>query len=63
MFDASFRDKDAMKKCRYFAYRQAAYIYSGGQPVGRVQLPQCMVDGIRKVFPDKDGEYVGHKDA
>eukprot|EP00978_Attheya_sp_CCMP212_P049031 scaffold606501_cov145-Attheya_sp.AAC.1 len=29
----------------------------------RVQIPQCVLTGIRKLWPDKKNEYIGHRDA
>jgi hypothetical protein len=57
------RDDVANKNRRYFAYRQAAYVWCEGPPHERVRLPNCMVNGIRELWPEEDGKYVGHKDA
>jgi hypothetical protein len=47
------------------AYRQMALTINGG-PTGagnRVELPACVLSGIRSMFPDADGQYMGHRDA
>lgn len=54
--------KVSNKNRRYFAYRQSAFIYCEGPPGQRVKLPKCMVDGIREMWPEESGKYVGHKD-
>jgi hypothetical protein len=44
------------------AYRQMALTINGG-PTGagnRVELPKCVLSGIRSMFPDADGQYMGH---
>jgi hypothetical protein len=46
------------------AYRQMALTINGG-PAGagnRVQLPACVLSGIRSIFPDADGQYMGHRE-
>jgi hypothetical protein len=45
------------------AYRQMALTINGG-PTGagnRVELPNCVLSGIRSMFPDADGQYMGHR--
>jgi hypothetical protein len=47
------------RKC---LYRQIALAIAGG-PLGkgkRIQLPCCILDGIRALFPDMNGKYMGH---
>jgi hypothetical protein len=47
-------------------YRQMAIRTSGGKVLGkgnRVALPECVLSGVRELFPSGDGEYVGHRDA
>jgi hypothetical protein len=46
------------------AYRQMALtINSGSTGVGNiVKLPKCVLSGIRSMFPDADGKYMGHRD-
>jgi hypothetical protein len=47
------------------AYRQMALTINGG-PTGagnRVELPpKCVLSGIRSMFPDADGQYMGHRE-
>ena len=28
----------------------------------RVELPECVVKGVRSVYPDEDNRYIGHRD-
>jgi hypothetical protein len=45
-------------------YRQMALIINDG-PMGRgvrMQLPCCVVEGVRALFPDPNAMYMGHKD-
>jgi hypothetical protein len=67
----SFDDgREADEEClnnirRKEAYRQMALTINGG-PTGagnRVELPACVLSGIRSMFPDADGQYMGHRDA
>jgi hypothetical protein len=47
------------------AYRQMALTINSG-PTGagnQVELPACVLSGIRSMFPDADGQYMGHRDA
>ena len=49
------------RKC---LYRQMALTISEG-PLGkgnRIHIPTCARDGIRALFPDEKGNYMGHKD-
>jgi hypothetical protein len=47
------------------AYRQMALTINGGPTSAgnRVELPACVLSGIRSMFPDADGQYMGHRDA
>jgi hypothetical protein len=50
---------------RHGIYRQMALIINDG-PSGRgnrLKLPQCVVDGVRNLFPDPGAFYTGHKEA
>ena len=43
-----------------------AYTYAVHGRLGRgnrVVIPDCVVELIRELFPDPDGEYMGHMDA
>ena len=45
-------------------YRQMALIMNEG-PTGkgvRLELPICIVNGVREMFPEKDHKYMGHMD-
>jgi hypothetical protein len=67
IFDAG---REAHEECpnnirRKEAYHQMALTINGG-PTGagnRVELPACVLSGIRSMFPDADGQYMGHRDA
>jgi hypothetical protein len=51
---------------RRMLYRQMAIRTSGGGVLGkgnRVALPECVISGVRELFPSGDGEYMGHRDA
>jgi hypothetical protein len=47
------------------AYRQMALTINGGATGAgnRVQLLECVLSGIRSMFPDADRQYMGHQDA
>ena len=51
---------------RYEMYRQMVLLVNGG-PMGkgnRMQLPECVVNGIRARYPeDAPEKYTGHKDS
>ena len=51
------------KQRRYLMYRQLAFLMNGGPGGQRIELPQCCVDCIRNMYPEEDGQYVGHKDG
>jgi hypothetical protein len=47
-------------------YQPMAFKMNGNAPLGRgnhVQLPKCVLAGVRSLFPSADGEYMGHRDA
>jgi hypothetical protein len=51
---------------RRMIYNQMAFKMNGNAPLGRgnrVQLPKCVLTGVRTLFPSADGEYMGHRDA
>jgi hypothetical protein len=51
---------------RHMIYQQMAFKMNGNTPLGRgdhVQLPKCVLAGVRSLFPSADGEYTGHRDA
>jgi hypothetical protein len=51
---------------RHMIYQQMAFKMNSNAPLGRgnrVQLPKCVLAGIRSLFPSADGEYMGHRDA
>lgn len=51
------------KACRFKCYRLFSRALRGVLGVGeRMQLPDCVVDGVRSVYPDKNSEYVGFRD-
>lgn len=48
---------------RKFGYQKAVNIIHGVLGRGnRVELPTCVVDGIRNEYPDEDNVYMGYKD-
>jgi hypothetical protein len=62
---AASDDNEETRKRRHGLYRQMALIVNGG-PSGkgvRVKLPECVVAGIRQLFPDPDAKYTGHRDV
>ncbi len=62
-FDKANIDGDAPpNEHRHGLYRQMALIINNG-PSGkgnRMKLPECVVNGVRKLFPDPDALYTGH---
>jgi hypothetical protein len=49
---------------RRLLYRQMAIRLNEGQPLGkgnRVELPPCVISGVRSLFPAEDGSYMGHR--
>jgi hypothetical protein len=51
---------------RRMIYHQMAFKMSSNAPLGRgsrVQLPKCVLAGVRSLFPSADGKYMGHRDA
>jgi hypothetical protein len=45
-------------------YRQMALTINGRSTGAgnRVELPKCVLSGIRSMFPDADGQYMGHRE-
>jgi hypothetical protein len=51
---------------RCMLYRQMAIRSNRDKVLGkgdRIQLPECVLSGVRKLFPSDDGEYMGQCDA
>ena len=49
---------------RRFCYRQVTLLHYGYLGQGnRVRLPACFVEGIHDLYPDVNGNYMGHRDA
>ena len=47
---------------RKFAYQESVRIVYGAMGKGnRVQLPQCVVEGVRKEYPSEKDMYMGYK--
>jgi hypothetical protein len=67
IFDAGWEaDKERPNNIRRKeAYRQMALTINGGLTGAgnQVELPACVLSGIRSMFPDADGQYMGHRDA
>ena len=45
----------------YCAFPRSEYGYLGAG--NRIIIPECVRDYIRSLFPDRDGNYTGHRDA
>ena len=64
-YDAAENDKDTQpNQHRHGLYRQMALIINDG-PCGvgnRLKLPQCVLVGVRNLFPDPQAVYTGHRD-
>jgi hypothetical protein len=64
-YDKAMCDEDAeANKHRYCLYKQMALVINGG-PAGRgnrLKLPECVVTGVRELFPDPGAYYVGHQE-
>jgi hypothetical protein len=59
-------DTESNGRRRTMIYHQMAFKMNGDTPLGRgnrVQLPKCVLAGVRSLFPSADGEYMGHRDA
>ena len=47
---------------RKFAYQESVRIIYGVMGKGnRVQLPQCVIEGVRKEYPSDNDMYMGYK--
>ena len=47
---------------RKFAYQESVRVIYGVMGKGnRVQLPQCVVEGVRREYPDEKDMYMGYK--
>jgi hypothetical protein len=64
-YDQAVNDEDIeANKRRHGLYRQMALLINGG-PSGRgnrLKLPECIVLGVRELFPDPGAYYVGHQE-
>jgi hypothetical protein len=64
-YDQAVNDEDTeANKCRHGLYRQMALLINGG-PSGlgnRLKLPECVVTGVRELFPNPGANYVGHQE-
>ncbi len=52
------------KERRHSLYRQMALIINDG-PSGhgnRVRLPNCVLTGVRELYPDPGAVYTGHRE-
>jgi hypothetical protein len=65
-FDACENNKDKQpNQRRHGLYRQMALIMNDG-PSGkgnRLKLPNCVLVGVRALFPDPDKVYTGHQEV
>jgi hypothetical protein len=67
MFDAGreAEEEHPNNAHRKEAHRQMVLTITGG-PTGagnQIKLPECILSGIRCMFPDADGQHMGHRDA
>jgi hypothetical protein len=52
------------KERRFFGYKQMTFALHGHLGKGqRRELPCCVVDGIREMWPEEDRKYTGYRDA
>ena len=60
--DCSEDETDNNKKMRHLCYKYFVLCCHGklGKK-NRVELPQCVTEGIKKVYPSLDGAYTGYK--
>ena len=54
-----FTQGEKRKLC-YQRYVTVVFGVLGGEK--RKKLPKCVLDGVREVYPDFDGNYMGHMD-
>ena len=48
---------------RYSSYRYIVRCWKGVLSKGtRIKLPVCVIREVRDTFPERSGEYTGHKD-
>ena len=63
LFDQNQTDPLEPNECRKKLYREFVLYHHGHQGRGkRIELPQCVLDGVRKMFPSENAEYMGHRD-
>jgi hypothetical protein len=66
LYNESLPEDTESNVCRRIIYHQMAFKMNGDAPFGRgnhVQLPKCVLAGVRSLFPSIDGEYMAHRDA
>uniref|UniRef100_A0A914YVA3 P2X purinoreceptor 7 intracellular domain-containing protein n=1 Tax=Panagrolaimus superbus TaxID=310955 RepID=A0A914YVA3_9BILA len=55
---------DPHRHIRFAAYQKLTFLFHGVLGMKkRVELPSCLVDFIRKQYPNPDGVYIGFKNA
>jgi hypothetical protein len=60
MIDQSLPPNEICKQ----AYRAFVHTWKGYQGKGRcVRIPHCVLTGIRNIWPDPNGCYMGHYDS
>ena len=62
--DAQNEEEATPKERRHSLYRQMALIINDG-PSGhgnRVRLPNCVLTGVRELYPDPGAVYTGHRE-
>jgi hypothetical protein len=66
LFNESLPEDTESNGRRRMIFHQMAFKMNGDAPLGRgnrVQLPKCVLAGVRSLFPSADGEYMGHCDT
>ena len=60
-YDNEAPEVNKESETRKFCYRMFICIHYGPLGVGvRVELPQCVVEGVREVYPSPDNTYMGY---
>jgi hypothetical protein len=64
MFATIDQESLSPNQIRKQAYRAFVLLWKGHQGKGmRVRIPHCVLAGIRNVWPDPNGCYMGHYDS
>jgi hypothetical protein len=63
-YSSSLPEDTANNGRRRMLYRHMAIRTNGDKLLGkgnRVRLPECVLSGVRELFPSDDSEYMGHR--